>query len=85
MYFTLVYGQSTLTCAWVLFEARSEKEAIAKAKRKVAAAKKAGTCLQGYHGSPELFYCGPGEYEVWQGHAWVSDEPRHKQFHKVDF
>ncbi len=83
MYFKLIYGASPITCAEENFEARSEKEAAAKARRKIAAAVKDGRYEPDYHGPVKLYYYGPGEYEVWKGDMWYGGEPTYEQRHEV--
>ena len=65
------------------FEARSEKEARAKALRKIKSEEKAGRYDAMYHGKATLYRYGPGESEVWSGSMWYSEEPTKQQRREV--
>ena len=84
MYFKLFYGTRTATIQ-ECFEARSEKEAVSKTRRKIVAAIKRGEYVSDYHGPAKLYYYGPGEFEVWKGTMWYAGTPKHEQMHAVAF
>ena len=70
MYFKLQYNPRMSE----RFEARSEKEAVYKAKRKIQREEEVE--------NPQLYFFGPGEYEVWSGGMWFDGEPTHEQYHE---
>lgn len=78
MYFTLsIKGYK------IRFEARTEKEGRAKARRKIESIRKAEGLEADYYGQPRLRYYGPGEREVWQGEMFYGGEPTYEQAHDV--
>lgn len=62
------------------FEARTDKEAVAKARRKLAAARRAGELTS----DATLFYYGPGEREIWNGSMFYGGRPTYEQRHEID-
>jgi hypothetical protein len=78
MYYKLSYGAFGRS---EKFEARSDKEAIAKAKRKLQRDEKNEEIEIT---NPKLYYYGPGGYEVWTGEMWFDGDPTYDQYHEVD-
>ena len=78
MYYKIYFGSSSER-----FEARSDKEAVAKARRKIAAELKSESSAYGpsYHGEPTLYYY--RDYEPWSGEMFFASDPTYEQRHII--
>ena len=78
MYYKLIMGRTS-----VAFEARTDKEAAAKARRKIKAEEsdpESGYC-PGYDAKPTLYYY--RDYEPWSGEMFFASEPTYEQRHII--